>query len=442
MAKQRNALKAGLFILTCVVLAGLVVVGIKGARTFIDPVDVRYVSFTLKDDLGGLGVGDDVRIGGFKVGEVRDIELVQADDPRLAKTATTRPAKEEMLLLSISVPRKYKIRQGARVGVQTTVTGTSNLNIDNLGQGGMLGTDVVLAGNPSTFSELFNTFAELKPQVMGITTQLNEKTIPQITGTVADVRNTVVPGVAGVVADVRTTTVPKVNATVDEIKGTAAAGTKLVEQVRGHVDPTAAKVHKVGDNASAMMVEVKDVFGDTKTDFRGTVANLNAATGSVKEKLPGILEKVDSAMAKMNGVITQASEALVDVKRTVENTKDMTGSAKELIAGNKTKLDGMIGSLKTTGYNLERASAEIRRSPWRLLYQPKAGELSNLNLYDTAREFAEGANDLNDAAAALRDAVKDKDADEKTVKALMDRLDKSFTRFNEVERKLWDGVKD
>src|SRR5687767_4297723 len=112
MAKQRNAFKAGLFILTCVVLAFIVIVGIKGFRTFIDPIDIRYVSFTLKDDLGGLGVGDDVRIGGFKVGEVRDIELVQADDPRLAKTATTRAAKEEMLLLSISVPRKYKLRDG------------------------------------------------------------------------------------------------------------------------------------------------------------------------------------------------------------------------------------------------------------------------------------------------------------------------------------------
>ena len=101
----------------------------------------------------------------------------------------------------------------------------------------------------------------------------------------------------------------------------------------------------------------------------------------------------------------------------------------------------MIASLKTTGDNLKFASAEIRRSPWRLLYKPGPGEMANLNLYDSARQFADGAGQLNDAATALRDALKDPSIDQASVQKLVDRLDKQFASFNEVEQQLWTQVK-
>ena len=69
---------------------------------------------------------------------------------------------------------------------------------------------------------------------------------------------------------------------------------------------------------------------------------------------------------------------------------------------------------------------EIRRSPWRLLYKPSNNEMSNLNLYDSARQFAEGANSMSDAAEALRDALKDPDAKPEQLQKLVDELDASI----------------
>jgi len=69
-------------------------------------------------------------------------------------------------------------------------------------------------------------------------------------------------------------------------------------------------------------------------------------------------------------------------------------------------------------------------------------ELSNLNLYDSARQFAEGANELNDAAQALRDAVNSKESDPQQLQKLVNRLEKSFSNFHDVEDKLWRGVKE
>ncbi len=110
-------------------------------------------------------------------------------------------------------------------------------------------------------------------------------------------------------------------------------------------------------------------------------------------------------------------KSLDDVEQTMANARDLTASARELLVANRGKLFAMVASLKTTGDNLKAASAEVRRSPWRLLYKPAPGEMANLNLYDSARQFAEGANALEDAATALRDSLDSKTANPRTCRS-------------------------
>jgi len=170
--------------------------------------------------------------------------------------------------------------------------------------------------------------------------------------------------------------------------------------------------------------------------------NLNSATGTLDKKLPVVMDDIHVVLDKAKGTVDSITVALEDVKKTVANTRDITASGKSILASNRSKIDGMIASLKATGDNLKAATTEIRHSPWRLLYKPAPGEVANLNLYDSARQFAEGASSLNDAAAALRDALKDPNADQKKVQSLVDQLDKSFENFNQVEDGLWKSVKE
>src|SRR5437588_515819 len=81
-AKDRNALKSGLFIIVTIAAIIAIVVAIQGLGEWSQPSDVRAVWFSLKDDVGGLQVGDDVRVGGYKVGVVRGITV-----GRFGKTA-------------------------------------------------------------------------------------------------------------------------------------------------------------------------------------------------------------------------------------------------------------------------------------------------------------------------------------------------------------------
>ena len=381
MKKERNAFIAGLFILLSVGLIFAVTVMIKGVKRFTDATVMRAVRFNLTDNIGGLRIGDDVRIGGLRVGVVKSVDLIPLADG------------SQKIVVWFTIPQRIPLHQNAHLVVESTLTGTSNLNIDSIGDGTILALNDELVGSPGSFTTIMDGAKEIMPLVKGT------------------------------ISDVRTQTVPRLNNTLDTGKAT-------LEKFGG-----------TADTGKAALAHVRDIFGDTKSDIRQTMKNLNGATSTIDKKLPPIMDNLNIVLDKAKGTVDSVNVALEDVKTTVANTRDVSASARSIVTGNKSKLDGMIASLKTASDNLKNATAELRHNPWRLLYKPSPGEVSNLSLYDSARQFAEGANSLNDAASALRDALKDPNADKKQVQNLMDQLDKRFNNFTQVEAELWKSVK-
>jgi ABC-type transporter Mla subunit MlaD len=384
MNKDRNALKAGTFIVVSAVVVGGIVAAVKDWGRFSEPAQVRSVKFKLTDDIGGLRVGDELRVGGFKVGSVKAIE-----------PAGMNGIEEASLLVTFTVPRKYVLREGTTVGVQSGLTGSTVLNIQDMGRGKPLADDAVLAGIGDPKGRLFANLGDVK-----------------------------------------------IAETVEAFKKTATTATDTIAQVKTKIDPAFDKYAGIADPAAQAVTKVRDLIDEGKGDVKGTLANLNAASGTVKQKVPEVMDRVNSTLAKVEKSVDKLQTSLDDVKVALANAKDLTGSAKGVLVGNRSRLDAIFASVKTTGDNLKAASAEIRRSPWRLLYKPAKGEMANLNLYDAARQFAEGANDMNDTATALRDALAAKELDEKQLRHFMERLDKSFVSFQQVEKTLWERVKE
>ena len=438
MNTERNAFKAGLFIILSIVGTFLIVLAIRGAGDFVNPMERRHIVFRLAANLSGLRVGDDVRIGGFTVGDVRDISVISRDDPRVGHLAAQLPSitDPEVILVTVGIPKKYQLRKGSRVLVEAAVTGPSAINFQSLGNGEVLAAHTPLIGQAGG---VFGSLQEITPSLEGVLAQMNGQTMPSVNGILSDVRTQWVPKVNGAIDNA--------NDTVSSYRTTAEHGTELVDRLKGHVDPLASKVHKVGDSTSGMMDEIRDVFGDTKSDVRGTMSNLNASTGSIKEKLPGILGEVDAAVKKINTAVAGAVEAMEDVKKVAGNTREATGSLKEVLAGNKGRIERIIESGKATMQNAEEFTGRVARSPWRLLYKPKKADETNDSIYNLARDFAEGATELNDAARALRDAVKTPGTPPERVQELMGNVQKSFERFEKsqakiLDDKLWENVKE
>jgi len=262
---------------------------------------------------------------------------------------------------------------------ETGLTGATNLNIEALGTGAPLRQDEPLQGRPDSKTALLASLGRLAPHLENTMTQINTQTVP--------------------------------------------------------------KVNQALDNAGSTISQVRELVAANRPDIRGTIKNLNAVTGTLKDRVPGIADQVASAISKVDASLTKAQAALQDIQVTAANAKDITTTLRSVIVGNRSKLESMIASIKTTSDNLRFASIEIRRSPWRLLYKPSADEASNLNLYDSARQFAEGAGNLSDAAGALRDALHDPHADRAQIQKDIEELDATFTHFHQVENKLWSTAK-
>ena len=403
MQKNRNDLRAGIFIILSVCATVALAVTIRGLDAFTVPTEMRYVKFSLTDDVGGLRVGDDVRIGGFKVGEVRSITVFEPP----------KAGEQPFIRVAYSLPRKYVLHEDAVLRIQGTLTGLSWLNFESLGGGGPIAVaDADLRGQRSEASELLSELSDMR------------QPLKQAVNNVRDITQVV-----------HEQTLPKVQTALDHASDVAV-------DVRAQIEPAFKKYHAMGDHAITMMDKIAAFFGDTTSDFRTTLANLSKLTGAFNAKVPNMLDRVNGILVNLDTSLKSANGALEDMKATLSNTKDLTGSARSVLVGNKGKLEEMIASLKETGDNLKNASAEIRRSPWRLLYKPAPGEMANLNLYDAARQFSDGAAEMNDAALALRDAANDKNADKAQIQKLMEKLDKSYENFSRVEQTLWEKAKE
>lgn len=425
MPKNRSALRSGILMIASLALVIAVIVGIKGLSWLGEHNRTYFVAFDLKTNIGGLRIGDEVRVGGFKVGEVKHIALRKSDDPK---------QPPYYILIAFTVPERYSIRKDAKIRIDGTLTGTSWLNFEDIGKENPLKENEPLVGGPSATSELLAKVAGMAPEVQGLLADIRNKTLPQINDTLADVRTKTVPLV--------NTTLGKFGDTADSFKKTGDNATALTADMRASYKPVIEKYNAVADKAVAMMESIRALFGDTTPDLRTTIANLRQSTDALKTSLPGIMTKVDGILVKVDTAVDGVNKTMVDVQATMTNAKELTAGAKAVVVGNKTKLDTMIASLKTTGDNLKAATAEVRRSPWRLLYKPAPNEMGNLNLYDAAREFAEGANSLNETAGALRDAIKNNQSNPEELKALVEKLDKSMGNFKQVEEKLYSNVKE
>jgi phospholipid/cholesterol/gamma-HCH transport system substrate-binding protein len=407
MPRDRNALRAGIFILVSTALVIGVVIAIKGTEQIFEPKQEVVISFPLAADVGGLRRGDDLRIGGYKVGAVGNIELQEIEDP--AKTHAD---------VHVSLPRKYVLRKDARVMIQTTFTGQSWINVESLGSAPPLAAGDRLAGRPAAFTSLVNALGQVGPELHGA------------------------------VSDFRQTTIPKTNAAVDQVREMAKtyqeAGQDaklVVGKVKGKIDPLSDKTAAFLDRGAEMMVKVRDLFGDVTVDFRTAVANVREATQTIKEKLPGLLGNMDQAVVKLSNTIDSLDLTLKDAKVAVTDARGAMASIHDVIVNNRGKLDGIIDSLKTTSDNLKGASSEVRRSPWRLLYKPSDKEQANFKVITTAREFADGASELNEAAMALRDAARNPHTKPEQIDLLLKRLDQQFRNFKGVEGELWKDLK-
>ena len=88
MATNSNAVRAGAFIVITAIISLAVVIVVSGPGRFAPKND--YVAmFPLDADIQGMRAGDDVRLGGARVGSVKEVEILDDQEPPGALTEET-----------------------------------------------------------------------------------------------------------------------------------------------------------------------------------------------------------------------------------------------------------------------------------------------------------------------------------------------------------------
>jgi ABC-type transporter Mla subunit MlaD len=405
-----NGIRAGIFMGTALALLGAIAFILS--KTDFSGKNSYRIRFTTTEGVAGLNVGSDVRVGGMLAGKV---EAVMPDFPKDGGPLTHidvqislnsdvklywSPDHKEDSALALRVPSLLGnsasinfIRVGnppAAEAKPITVDPTASINAFE--GGGML---VALVGpdNAQKAREMINRAAETVTYINQKLPEAYEKDIgPMLSNADA------------LVADIRTS---------------------YTERWRGNIDSALAGASGAATRADKLLADNDAAIRQGLTDAAKTLENTRQMTGELREKgMPKLIALLDDgavAAQNLSNTLAQAQDAMVT---------------------SLPSLELFLEDCRQMAAQLKLASIEVRHSPWKLLYQPKSGEVAHENLYDATRSFAMATDDLRAAGESLKQAVErmpgrlESDASFRT--RIQGEVLKAMDRYEAAQRRLYD----
>ncbi len=189
--------------------------------------------------------------------------------------------------------------------------------------------------------------------------------------------------------------------------------------------------------AAEMLDYNRDPINETIKHVRATTEILE---GQIISQIARQLDPTEAA-----GLLAKVHVALDRLNGSLKDIQDISATGRKVIVLNAERFNQIIGNFKETSDHLKATSKELRRNPWRLLYQPTLAEAEQANLYDSATAFAEAATRLDDAIERLQALHQNGGgtlaADDRQLTEIIEHLRNTFTRFHQVETALWQQLK-
>jgi len=199
------------------------------------------------------------------------------------------------------------------------------------------------------------------------------------------------------------------------------------------------KVHSVTASLQSAAADVARMTGNLRPEM--DPANRDSILAKLKQTATSVAQTADriegysrnevaEILAKLRDVNTELLKAATDIG-------EVARTAKEVVVLNRDNINEIIDNMTSVSESLKSAGKEIRRNPWRLLYKPKPGELHSQNIYDAARAFSDGAEQLDAAIARLKALPPDAAASDPQVERIRKQVERSFEDFSTAEQALW-----
>jgi len=399
-----NNLRAGIFISTILVLAlavGFVLLKVdlfKKYQTFV-------LQFDTTEGVSGLSRGSEVKVGGLTVGRVMSIT------PDVDKN-------DDLAAINVTI----QIMEGIPIRYSDTAPEGTNAEVIRVGS---------LVGSTSIIN--FNTLGQAPAPILKSGDKLlatrGSGMLTTLVGPANAVRtNEIIKGLAVTAAwlktipeEYRTRVVP----TLQNLSTTTANFNQDYETWRKPIGDTLLNAQSFTGNADQLLKDNKAKFTQLMDNTSATMADAKVIASEFKTKgMPALQKLLDQGADAAQTLASSLNQVEQQMPQRLTDLRDFMLDAREI-----------AGQFKLT-------AIEIRRSPWKLLYQPKPGEVAHENLYSATRAFALATADLKTASASLQ-AVLAQDAnkfnsDENFRKEVRQEVLDSLEKYEAAQRQLFD----
>lgn len=438
---RRNNIRAGAFTVTSLAVGFAILITLNSSAMsyLFGSFNTYTLVFSLEDGVEGLSPGAEVRVGGIPSGQVKTIRIAGLDT---SDTANTFPHIE----VDIEIDRRINLWSNA-VAIRTPpVLGTNAwINISTVG-----GPDQTTL-NPTEFNGKKATVVKTNGGLLtstpgdGLLTTIVGTSNANTTQRILDNIKDFTEFVDGPLVDSFNTDVKPALSDIHTITSTAATDfpgwSKDVTTTLGSVTDASGKLDSTMDEALA-----------TVKDARGGVQNITEIVRTNRASINEIIANIDTmtvdgvsitdtvrntSLVKIDAALDAGTSAITDVAHIIQ-TVDL-----ELASAIPTVRTFLQDALVAAG-ELKLATIEIRRSPWRMLYTPKPGELANENLFAAARNFTIAASDMRNAGESFQSILQrfpdTLESDPDLRKDMESFLADSIARFQEAQARLFSVI--
>jgi len=399
-----NNLRAGIFVSTILVLAlavGFVLLKVDLFKKY----QTLVLQFDTTEGVSGLSRGSEVKVGGLTVGRVMSI---------------TPDVDQNNDLSAINVT--IEIMEGIPIRYSDTAPEGTNAEVIRVGS---------LVGSTSIIN--FNTLGQAPAPLLNSGDKLlatrGSGMLTTLVGPANAVRtNEIIKGLAVTAAwlktipeEYRTRVVP----TLQNLSTTTANFNQDYETWRKPIGDTLLNAQSFTGNADQLLKDNKAKFTQLMDNTSATMADAKVIASEFKTKgMPALQKLLDQGADAAQSLASSLDQVEQQMPQRLTDLRDFMLDAREI-----------AGQFKLT-------AIEIRRSPWKLLYQPKPGEVAHENLYSATRAFALATADLKTASASLQ-AVLAQDAnkfnsDENFRKEVRQEVLDSLEKYEAAQRQLFD----
>jgi phospholipid/cholesterol/gamma-HCH transport system substrate-binding protein len=325
----------------------------------------------------GIRPGSQVRIAGVESGRVVAVTLAEVDGMLRARVRLAVPAD-----------LATRLKQDARIAIESSLTGQSRVNILSLGRSSerMEPGKVLLGVETSMFDPILEQVG-LGP--------VERSNISHMIGEVRTTIDATTPKVRQIVG--------AIEATVDGLKETSESVRPVVASAVSNVDEATRRIAAASPKAEAALTQVASLtarvdalLAENRPNLKDTIVSIRDLSATLKAVVDRDQAKVSTLLDHLKGTMTRADLALY-------NAKQFGDVGLTMLTRNKVDIERTVANVKDATDWGSKLVQKIYANPFVLspLYKPTPEDVRVQSAYDSAQVFANGAMKLDDAIKTL-----------------------------------------